>query len=253
MTFRSLVPFCPAGQVVTFSVYQYPTAGRFWALAQMGLFPGKLRKVKGLSFGKMMGSGRNFLSFIPDFGRYALLAVWENEKAADEFFASSLMETFRQKASEIWTVKLLPLRTHGKWDGISPFQPYTNLNYPDLPVAVLTRATIRTKALADFWRHVPQASRSLYSSEALLYSIGVGEKPVVQQATVSFWRSAKALEEFAYQQAGHREIVRRTREKKWYSEDLFARFLPVATQGTCGGEDLLARYPTIQPMEMMDR
>ncbi len=248
MAFRSLVRFSPAGQVVTFSIFSYPMASRFWALVQMGLFPRQLQRVQGLSFGKMMGSGKNFLSFLPDFSRYALLAVWENEAAADAFFGSAIMEDFRRKASEIWTAKLLPLRTHGKWDGTSPFQPYPDLHYPDLPVAVLTRATIRTGALADFWRHVPQASRSLYSSDALLYSIGVGEKPVVQQATVSFWRNAKALEEFAYRQAGHREIVRRTREKNWYSEDLFARFLPVATEGTCGGQDLLAQYPTCEEL-----
>ncbi len=240
--FRPLVNALPSGQIVTFSVFHYAPRNRFWALAQMGLAPGQLQDVPGLSFAKLMGSGRGGFGVLPDWSRYALLGVWENDAAADVFFESSLMNTFRRRAAEIWSVKMLPLRTHGLWDGVEPFVPQSVTPPPGLPVAVLTRASIRAGALLDFWRHVPQASRNLYGSDALLYSVGVGEKPLVQQATVSFWRDATALEGFAYRQSGHKEIVRRTRERKWYSEELFARFLPIATDGTCGGKDLLAEY-----------
>jgi heme-degrading monooxygenase HmoA len=228
--------------VVTFSVFEYARKDRFWALAQMGLAPRQLKAVKGLSFAKMMGSGRNGFGLMPDFGRYALLGAWETEAAADAFFESPLVSTFRRRAAEMWSVKMLPLRSHGNWDGSSPFVPHPYLHHPGLPVAVLTRASIRLRALPDFWRHVPQASRNLYNSDALLYSIGVGEKPLVQQATVSFWRDAQALEQFAYRKSGHKEIVRLTRERNWYSEELFARFLPIATEGTLGGKDVLAEY-----------
>lgn len=245
--FRPLVTPPPSGQIVTFSVFHYPPKNRFWALSQMGLAPRQLHTVPGLTFAKLMGSGRGNFGLMPDWGRYALLGVWDTDAAADAFFASALMDTFRRRAAEVWSVKMLPLRTHGQWDGVQPFAPHALAPPPGLPVAVLTRASIRPGALVDFWRHVPQASRNLYSSDALLYSVGVGEKPLVQQATVSFWRDAGALEGFAYRQSGHKEIVRRTRERKWYSEELFARFVPVATEGTCGGKDLLAAYgPTGQ-------
>jgi heme-degrading monooxygenase HmoA len=240
--FRPLATLPLFGQIVTFSVFHYAPTDRFWALAQMGMAPPLLRKVPGLSFAKMMGSGRGGFGVLPDWGRYALLGVWETDAAADAFFGSPQLDTFRRRAAEIWSVKMLPLRTHGQWDGVEPFKPQPVVPPPGLPVAVLTRASIRTGALVDFWRHVPQASRNLYGSEALLYSVGVGEKPLVQQATVSFWRDAAALEGFAYRQSGHKEIVRRTRERNWYSEELFARFLPIATEGTCGGKDLLAQY-----------
>ncbi len=240
--FRPLVTLPLSGQIVTFSVFHYAPRDRFWALAQMGMAPRQLQKVPGLPFAKLMGSGRGGFGVVPDWGRYALLGVWENNAAADAFFGSPLLDTFRRRAAEIWSVKMLSLRTHGQWDGVEPFVPQPVTPPPGLPVAVLTRASIRPGALIDFWRHVPQASRNLYGSDALLYSVGVGEKPLVQQATVSFWRDAAALESFAYRQPGHKEIVRRTRERKWYSEELFARFLPVATEGTCGGKDLLAQY-----------
>ena len=240
--FRPLVNALPSGQIVTFSVFHYAPRNRFWALAQMGMVPPQLHKVPGLSFAKLMGSGRGGFGVLPDWGRYALLGAWETDAAADVFFGSALMDTFRRRAAEIWTVKMLPLRTHGRWDGVEPFVAQPVTPPPGLPVAALTRASIRPGALVDFWRHVPQASRNLYGSDALLYSVGVGEKPLVQQATVSFWRDAAALEGFAYRQSGHKEIVRRTRERKWYSEELFARFMPVATEGTCGGKDLLAEY-----------
>jgi heme-degrading monooxygenase HmoA len=208
----------------------------------MGMVPPQLQKVPGLSFAKLMGSGRGGFGVLPDWGRYALLGVWETDAAADAFFGSALMDTFRRPGRRNLVGKNAAAphaRAVGRGRTVRAAARYAPAG---LPVAVLTRASIRPGALVDFWRHVPQASRNLYGSDALLYSVGVGEKPLVQQATVSFWRDAAALEGFAYRQTGHKEIVRRTRERKWYSEELFARFLPIATEGTCGGRDLLAEY-----------
>ena len=61
--------------------------------------------------------------------------------------------------------------------------------------------------------------------------MGIGENPITQQATVSVWEDVESMKKFAYLQAGHREIVQRTRQRGWYSEELFARFVPVAEWG----------------------
>ena len=43
----------------------------------------------------------------------------------------------------------------------------------------------------------------------------------------------------AYQSNLHTEVIRKTRELGWYSEDLFAKFSPYHTEGTWTGIDML--------------
>lgn len=182
-------------------------------------------KSRGLQFQKMMGSGRQF-GLMPNWSTYVFLAVWDTEKDAAAFFESPAWSRYINGTEGTGTLWLRPYRSHGKWDGQNPFtdDSVEHERLEDRPVAVLTRATIRFRALLDFWRHVPQARKRLQSLTGdLLFSIGVGEKPVVQQCTFSVWRDEKAVEQFAYRQAGHREVVRRTRQKQWYREELFAR------------------------------
>ncbi len=121
------------------------------------------------------------------------------------------------------------LQAHGKWDGDEPFKAIVNVGKAYIgPVVVLTRAKINFTKLLDFWRHVPKTHASLRQSKGVLLALGIGEKPLVQQATVSVWDSVESMKNFAYQQSGHREIVKRTRQSGWYDEELFARFIPLA-------------------------
>jgi hypothetical protein len=177
-----------------------------------------------------------------DWSRYGLLAVWDRTEAADAFFSdSALMREYRKRAREIWTVRLLPVQAHGAWEGRNPLLPLAaNVRQePDRPVAVLTRAAIRWRRLAAFWSAVPAASHRLAHAEGLVAAVGIGEVPLVRQATFSLWRSESEMQAFAYQSAEHREAIRRTREEGWYSEELFARFVPVASEGSWTGRDPL--------------
>jgi hypothetical protein len=54
------------------------------------------------------------------------------------------------------------------------------------------------------------------------------------------WQDEGALKSFAYRSRGHIEVMRRTRQEGWYSEELFARFQPYASTGSWDGEDPLA-------------
>ena len=43
-------------------------------------------------------------------------------------------------------------------------------------------------------------------------------------STSNNWENLDAVHAFAYKGKAHSEIVKNTRKKKWYKEDLFSRF-----------------------------
>lgn len=228
-------------QVVTVSFFRYEGwRSCWWAFQEMGRAPGQLKQITGLNFVKMLGSGGgNGFSLRPNFRVYGLLAVWEEESAARQFFqAHSKFREFQKRSEEYWTVFLHTVMAHGVWEGQSPF-PITRDFQEEQPVAVLTRATIHPRHLLRFWRFVPRVSRSVENREGLLFSVGVGELPLVQQATFSLWRNSRLMKAYAYQSAFHKEVVRRTRQLGWYKEELFARFQPYASEGSWYGKDPL--------------
>ncbi|HKK76706.1 MAG TPA: hypothetical protein VJ953_16635 [Saprospiraceae bacterium] len=217
---------------------------RWWGFRQMGLAAEQLAEVSGLQFSKMLGSGSgNGFSIWPNFGVYGLLGVWDDEAKARYFIAeSSFMEAFRQKARSVWTVFMRTAVAHGAWDGQTPFESSTPYDKDQL-VAVITRATIRPKKLWQFWRFVPPVSRSMSEhKEGLLFSVGIGELPLIQQATFSLWENSHLMQQFAYKSHQHKRVVKRTRELDWYKEELFARFHPFDTFGDWKGENLLQNF-----------
>ncbi|MEP6924700.1 MAG: spheroidene monooxygenase [Pyrinomonadaceae bacterium] len=228
--------------LTTLTLFGYSSvSAKVWAFAQMGLANFDLGKTSGLQFWKLLGTGNGGgFSLNPNWSRYGLLAVWETPEAADDFFdKSKLMQKYRRRADEIWTVKMLPTRAHGLWSGTNPF-PSLAEKKADAPVAVLTRAKIHWNKLHRFWSFVPSTSRELSAARNLIASIGIGEAPFVRQATFSLWQSEDDVQNFAYKSPVHREVVKLTRQEKWYSEDLFARFTPIASEGNWNGRNPLA-------------
>ncbi len=225
-------------QHTTLSLLRYDGwRARTWALAQMGLAPAQLAASPGLRFGRLLGSGGgNGFSLAPNWGVYAWLGHWEDRAAAEAFFAThpwwQRTEAYR---SEAITFHLRATMTHGEWGGERPFPADPKAYDPAQPVAVITRATIRTRKLTDFWRYVPQTGDSIYEHPDRLFSIGVGEYPVFMQATFSLWRTGKAMQEFAYRSEHHKEVVQLTRERNWYKEEMFTRFAVLSQEGSWEG------------------
>ncbi|GAA4385925.1 spheroidene monooxygenase [Hymenobacter koreensis] len=235
-----------ASPLTTLTVITLRPDRRRWGLAQMGLLPRQFAQVPGLRFAKLLGSGFDF-GLRPNLRRYGLMAVWDNEAAADMFFAGNASwQQFRQHSTELWTARLQPLQAHGLWDGSNPFDyavPEAPTQ-PDGPVAVLTRASIRPLRSWSFWKAVPPVSRAVVQAPGYVAGIGLGELPFIRQATFSVWESAAQMRQYAYghQHDGrHKDVVKRTRQEKWYSEELFARFRVLRAEGSWDGQNPLNR------------
>jgi heme-degrading monooxygenase HmoA len=234
-------PQHPAARLTTLTLFGIRSGHVRWGLAQMGTSLPHLNKVPGLLFYKLLGSGQGKgFSLKPNFKRYGLICTWESEAAADAFLHSSdLMQEYQQHTDEIWTVKLLPYQALGQWDGQQPFAPALAEKYTTGPLAVLTRASVNWWRLPGFCRLGIKTSAALDEAQGLICSIGLGELPFIRQATFSVWESAEAMKQYAYKHPAHQEVMRRTRAEKWYSEELFARFRPISSQGTWNQSDPL--------------
>jgi heme-degrading monooxygenase HmoA len=228
--------------LTTITIFTLRPGQRRWGLAQMGTSPRLLKRVPGLRFFQLLGSGAaNGFGFLPNLDRYGFLGVWETAEAATTFFETQpLWADYQRRSRETWTAELAPLRSHGDWNGLNPFDyPTDTLGMPPAgPVAVLTRASIRLRRAWRFWGYVEPTSRALAEAPGVQLAIGLGELPLVRQATFSVWESAAAMQQYAYRDARHREVIQLTRREGWYGEELFARFAVLSQRGTVDGKSL---------------
>lgn len=195
-----------------------------------------LRRVPGLRFGRLLGTGDGqTMTTSADLRRWAAFAVWDDADALDRFRDEHPMSRRWDEAEERFDVRLRPLGARGSWDGVDPLAGHAHGEPHTGPVAVLTRATVRWRRLPAFLRAVPPVDAHLGSADGLLRAAGIGEVPVGRQATFSLWRDAEAVQRFSSRSAEHVEVVRRTRDEDWYGEELFARFAPDAWTGTWSG------------------
>jgi len=197
------------------------------------------------SFWKLLGCGNNgSFDLEPDLQQWGLLSVWDSQNDFDSFYSRSFVSSWwKIFTKEQWTILCSPIESRGKWDGKEPFVSDTaaDLGYSG-PIAVLTRATIRLSRIKRFWSNVQSASDAMSSANGYIFSLGIGEAPVFKQATFSLWRSEKDMKLFAYSSAEHLEVIKKTRNENWYSEELFARFKPVSSFGSLKGRDPLKDF-----------
>ena len=211
---------------VTFFTF---TKNKFWGFKQMGIAPFLLGNVEGLTFFKFLGTGGGSgFSLWPDFSTYAFLGVWEQKVDYDNFITqNSVYLAYQKKASSQRNLILTAVKSHGRWGGVNPFQQEESIEKKtnsEFKAVVITRATLRWSRLLSFLRSVPTASKAIKSADGVRYYKGIGEWPFIQQATLSIWDNFEAVNSFAYKGKKHAKIVKKTRQKKWYKEDLFSRF-----------------------------
>ncbi|MDQ8047210.1 MAG: hypothetical protein AAGC46_19950 [Solirubrobacteraceae bacterium] len=229
--------------LASFHLLRYPAgAPAREAFSRMGLDRPELLATPGLRFFRLLGTGAGErMTLSADLRRWALLAFWQDAASLDRFLdASPVPARWDALGAERYDLRLAVARAHGSWgratfdvDRAAPLRP-------DAPVAILTRAAIRPQRLHRFWPSVRAPALDLSAHPSHLASVGIGDLPLVRQATFSLWDSLDGARDFAYHRAAHRTVIQRTRTEGWYSSELFARFVPLASTGTWGGKDPLA-------------
>jgi len=231
-------------QIVSLSFYRFDSvAARLWAFAMMGMARRPMARTPGIQFWKLCGSGMGEgFDLRPNWGVYAILSTWPDAATATRETARGVFARYRAKAAEDWTVFLSPTSVRGDWSGVQPF--VTSEPTVQGPIAALTRASVKPGMALRFWGRVPNISAVIGTDPSVLFKLGIGEKPLVQQVTFSIWPDPAAMNNFA-RTGPHAEAIKSVRSDGWFSEELYARFSLVSDRGTWGGVSPLCAKETI--------
>lgn len=197
-----------------------------------------MRKLPGLTFCKLMGtgSGKTFTVRDADLHHWCVLSVWETPEESLAYLSSKPAKQWQKIAASQANLELEPLSAKGTWAKKTPFGNPIPQKWDGL-TAALTRASIKPRWWREFWRSVPPVSQDLNASAGLITSLGIGEAPIGLQGTFSIWESNESITAFSSKQKPHAAVIARTHETGWYSEELFARFKVTKMSGSFAGID----------------
>lgn len=200
------------------------------AIVFMAINKIQLKRLPGISFIKMLGTGKGE-SFTPkdaDPTRWGIL-VTISENQISNLDKSFVIRCWQKICKKEYRVILKPISSHGFWSRKQPFS-VEKFDW-SAKIAAVTRARIVWRKNVIFWRSVPPVTESLHLSPGLLNAIGIGEAPIGLQGTFSVWKDAASLRDFAYKGKAHSEAIKATSAQQWYSEELFARFAVIEERG----------------------
>lgn len=236
-------------QVVVLLLADVLPRWRGWGWSRIVLGARSLRGAAGLRFAKVMGSGfEGGFGLRPSMSRQGVFALFDTEAAADDFIHhSAVVSTYRTRCGEFCVAKLRAWSCRGTWDGVAlgtsggpqalsgdgPNGP-DGPDCSDGPVAALTRASIRLPKAWFFWRMAPAAQASLALAPGCRLAAGLGEAPLLRQATFSVWDSVQAMDAYA-RSGAHLRAIQAAQRHGYFSESMFVRFTPLSLQGTWQG------------------
>ena len=222
-------------QVVVLLLADISQAARLWGWSRIVKGTQALDNVPGLLFSKVLGSGyEGGFGLRPSPSRQGLFGVFESLQTAQDFVTkSSLLQAYQERSNELCWALLKTWSCRGSWDGrsldVCAAQPIKG------PMAALTRASIKLGKAPAFWRHAPPAQDALADAKGCQLAVGLGEAPFVRQATFSLWDSVSDMNAYA-RSGAHLEAIQDAAENDYFSESMFARFVPLQVQGQWHGK-----------------
>lgn len=210
-------------RIVTFHVVRERPGRQLVVMTRMFSDRWRLRRVDGLVFAKVLGTGRgDDTGPSADLLRQAYLLVWRDAAAAQRFLAEHPVPRRWRSLGVERELVLGLVSGHGTWSGRAILDGMQRIA-ADGEVVVLTRARIRLRS----WRAFRRASRRTAREDVpgRRWALGVGELPVGLLGTVSCWRSVADLDAWLAADATHAEAAAHADE--WFAESLFARLTPI--------------------------
>ena len=229
-----VAPQGATGQVAVFLLADIDPAHRLWGYCRFVIQRFFMRSVAGLVFFKVMGSGFDGgFGLKPSGSRQALFCLFVDELAADAFLASAVARSYSTRSREFCTAKLRAYSCRGSWAGraidVTASAPASG------PIATLTRASIKPLSARRFWRMQPASEVSLNQASGCLLATGVGEAPFFRQATFSLWTGVDAMNAYA-RTGAHLAAIQAANAGGFFSESMFARFVPLGLRGSWRGQ-----------------
>lgn len=222
-----------AGTVAVLVLFDARSPGWAWSRLVLGRWP--LRRIRGLGFAKVLGSGAGGgFGVTPSATHGGLFLVFDEEAAARAFVETSpLLQRYAAHAREMLVAVLRATSCKGSWSGAA-IEPTADAP-PAGPVAALTRASIRPRHARAFWRLSPATEAALEAAPGCELAAGLGEAPFLRQATFSLWRDQRAMDAYA-RSGAHAEAIRTVYQGGYFSETMFVRFVPLWVRGTWKGQ-----------------
>lgn len=224
-------------QVVVLVLADILPSSRLWGWSRfvVGRFP--LRQVPGIRFAKVLGSGADGgFGVKPSPSIQGMFCVFDDAASADAFTGpDGMVAEWRRRARECLSVKLRAYSSRGSWAGMR--FAVTAAAPAGGPIASLTRASIRPTRAGAFWRMQPAAERALAGAQGCLIAAGVGEAPLLRQATFSVWDEAASMDRYA-RSGAHQEAILAAGRGGFFSESMFVRFVPYDASGSWHGRQL---------------
>jgi hypothetical protein len=232
------LPVAPAqapGEVALLVLADIAASSRLWGWSRFVLGKWPLRGVPGLSFIKVLGSGfEGGFGLRPSGSRQGLFLLFDTEAAAQSFADTSpLLKSYRRHAREFCMALLRPCSCRGSWSGRS-----LKVSAPPVTqgaVGVLTRASIKPGKALEFWSHAPPSEVALDAAPGCRIAVGLGEAPLLRQATFSIWDNVEVMQDYARGPA-HGAAARAAFSRDFFTETMFVRFVPLWLHGTWKGE-----------------
>ena len=210
-------------------------AATLWAWSRLVLQAQSLRGVPGLCFAKVLGSGFDGgFGLRPSRTRQGLYLTFTDEACAHAFIETSPeLQAYRHRARELCVALLRACSSKGRWAGtsmaVTAQPPVTG------PVAALTRASIHPRHARAFWRLSPPAEVALGQAPGCLLAVGLGEAPLLRQATFSLWTDAGAMDAYA-RSGAHQAAIAAAYGGGYFTESMFVRYAPLLIRGTWKGQ-----------------
>jgi hypothetical protein len=173
---------------------------------------------------------------VPQFGRVALIAFWDDDDALDRFVSGHPMAAALAGG---WHARLEPLRAYGSWPGLPADTPTARTPDSHGPAVVITFGRLRLSQIVRFFRTSAKAERAAGAAPGLMWATALARPPFV--ATCSLWESTQALSTYAFGSGdpGHPDAIAADKTKPFHHQSAFVRFRPYDSRGSLAGKNPL--------------